>query len=125
MAKRRGQKKAGAGRSRSKEEGAAATAAPAPVLLAPLSDHLVEDIFTRLPPRSVAVSRCVSPSWNRLISSPAFGRLYHAAKAAEAVSDPARFVTVPVNPDGHKHQRATKVWHESEVMMPLDSACVE
>ncbi|RLM74463.1 hypothetical protein C2845_PM15G05290 [Panicum miliaceum] len=96
MAKRRC-KKANAGRRRNKEE-----KVPAPVPLAPLPDHLVEDIFTRLPPRSVAVSRCVSPSWNRFISSPAFGRLYHAAKAAEAASDPVRFVSVPVEPEEHQ-----------------------
>ncbi|KAF8668308.1 hypothetical protein HU200_052364 [Digitaria exilis] len=39
------------------------------------------------------MSRCVSPSWNHLISSPSFARLYHDAKA---VSDPVRFVTLPV-----------------------------
>ncbi|KAG2571519.1 hypothetical protein PVAP13_7KG128000 [Panicum virgatum] len=99
MAKRRGKKKPGARRTRNKEA-SAATAAPAP--LAPLPDHLVEDIFTRLPPKSVAVSRCVSPSWNRFISSPPFGRLYHVAKAAEAASDPVRFVSVPVDPDKHR-----------------------
>ncbi|KAF8697227.1 hypothetical protein HU200_036090 [Digitaria exilis] len=96
MVKRRGKKKAGAGRSRSKNE-PGSTAERAAVFPAPLPDHLIEDTFARLPPKSLAMSRCVSPSWNHLITSPSFARLYHDAKATEAASDPVRFVTLPVD----------------------------
>ncbi|CAL5032694.1 unnamed protein product [Urochloa decumbens] len=94
MAKRRGKKKAGAGRSSRKEKAAATTAKPlpAPIFPAPLPNHLIEGIFVRLRPKTLAASRCVSPSWNRFISSSAFARLYHDAKAAAATSGPVRFV---------------------------------
>ncbi|KAL6634586.1 hypothetical protein ACP70R_027257 [Stipagrostis hirtigluma subsp. patula] len=84
-------------------EGDAATAAALATLLPdPLVDDVAELIFHRLPPRSLAASRCVAPSWNRLLSSPAFAARYHAARAAAGAP---RFVSVPVDRSGPLHLR--------------------
>jgi F-box interacting protein len=99
MAKRRGKKKTGSGRPRKKKKKVESPPVDLP-------DHLMEVIFQRLPPKSLAVSRCVSPSWNNLISSPAFARRYDETKAAEATSGLVRFVSPPLN-DGHTHRRIT------------------
>jgi hypothetical protein len=50
------------------------------LLLPPLPDDVAEDIFLRLRPKWLAASRCVSPSWNTLLSSAAFADRYHAAR---------------------------------------------
>ncbi|KAK3143037.1 hypothetical protein QOZ80_4BG0356990 [Eleusine coracana subsp. coracana] len=105
MAKRHNKKKAGSGgggRRPSRKKPATAMMAP---VLPPLPAVIVEDIFLRLPFKSLAASRCVSQSWNNQVSSPAFTDLYHTAAAARASAFP-RFVSVPVNPDQHTRLRA-------------------
>nr|CAB3486767.1 unnamed protein product [Digitaria exilis] len=99
-----------AGRSRrqskrKKQEDRAAAAPMAPPFLR-LPDVLVEEVLRRLPPKSLARCRCVSPSWNALTSSSAFADHYHAAAAARsaASASAARFVSVPVeHPGEHPH----------------------
>ncbi|KAL6634585.1 hypothetical protein ACP70R_027256 [Stipagrostis hirtigluma subsp. patula] len=98
MAKRRCKKKpAHAGRPSSK--GDAATLLPDPLV-----DDVAELIFHRLPLRSLAVSRCVAPSWNRLLCSAAFAARYHAARAAGNTAAP-RLLSVPLDPNHHQHIR--------------------
>ncbi|KAK3145007.1 hypothetical protein QOZ80_4AG0321250 [Eleusine coracana subsp. coracana] len=100
MAKRRRKKKPG-GRliqNRDGEEDAE------PVVLPPLPEEIAEDIFLRLPIKSLAASRCVSPSWNAFISSPIFAGRHHATAAARAVAGP-RFVSVHADSNWH-HQLA-------------------
>ncbi|KAK3145008.1 hypothetical protein QOZ80_4AG0321270 [Eleusine coracana subsp. coracana] len=65
--------------------------APETTVLPPLPYEIAEDIFLRLPVKSVASSRCVSPAWNKFLSSAAFADRYNAVAAARAA--PA-FVTL-------------------------------
>ncbi|KAK3143036.1 hypothetical protein QOZ80_4BG0356970 [Eleusine coracana subsp. coracana] len=65
--------------------------APETTVLPPLPYEIAEDIFLRLPVKSVAASRCVSPAWNKFLSSAAFTDRYNAVAAARAA--PA-FVTL-------------------------------
>ncbi|KAL6899253.1 hypothetical protein ACP4OV_005911 [Aristida adscensionis] len=114
MAKPRRKKKA---RVCSNEGEAAAPVRNSASVLPP-PDHVSEEIFLRLPPESIAASRCVAPSWNRLLSSPAFAERYHAAAAARAADRP-RFLTVPVHANYHKR-------HSASADEPLGSVtCVE
>lgn len=84
MAKRRRKNKPG-GATRRDEEATAMVVQPA---LLPLADEVAEDIFLRLPIKSLAASRCVSPSWNTLLSSAEFADRHHATRSAAAIVTP-------------------------------------
>ncbi|RCV33207.1 hypothetical protein SETIT_7G064500v2 [Setaria italica] len=94
MAKRRRKKNAMAPRQAKRTK-----AAMMPSVL-PLPDGLVDAVFLRLPARTVAACRCVSPAWNHRLSSPAFTEVFHAFSAAAARGAPT-FVSVPVDPREH------------------------
>ncbi|KAL6652946.1 hypothetical protein ACP70R_011871 [Stipagrostis hirtigluma subsp. patula] len=115
MAKRRRVKTATAPRQTKRRK--AAALALAPVL--PLPADLVDEVFLRLPPRSLAVCRCVAPSWNHLLSSPAFADRYHAAADAAAASAAPRFVSVAVERHGHQRSLLTAPTET----IPISSPC--
>ncbi|OEL24410.1 hypothetical protein BAE44_0014571 [Dichanthelium oligosanthes] len=81
MAKRRRKKNAMAPRQAKRMK--AAIAMPS---VLPLPDDLVDDVLLRLPVRTLAVCRCVSPAWNHWLSSSNFAEVYHAASAAASAA---------------------------------------
>ncbi|OEL12934.1 hypothetical protein BAE44_0026049 [Dichanthelium oligosanthes] len=83
----------------------------------PLPDDLVDDVFLRLPIRTLAVGRCVSPAWNHRLSSSTFAEVYHHAAAAASAA--STFVSVPVDQREHHRHSIMKLTEP----VPMPSPC--